>query len=810
MKKNIRIMIGNKNLTNLPDILQNDFEKIKNNYYLSGLNELCDEYDVNSVFVPCYRKGDPSLTGWYLIYGLDKNKVYDSNIDIEKILNKEKSDPHNIYLDVAAKKIDTSLGPSTYFEIESFADSAELIRELDKKENINSRTKIDTTALFFRKMIYKNMVDYKLKASSRNFYNIALKNDFKLEKKRERNGRREDTGEYLNNTFHDFLKKMSGKNVNEVGIEEVWRDSDEMYRLTIPSTDVQFIENYMHDNPDILYHLTPIETNNNISTAELAYNGRFDVKIQYALLKHRYPNECKNTIEKMRKDKKELGYFGLRSDDYIKFANECKSIGLDSKEYAVCEAQFGVTGNELANDEKLMKIAYNIEESKNINKAMTNLAIKERDEHFYKEYNPKYNIDEKMNIKCDLNSISLNMKKDLEKISSNKYLNSLNSLCDRYGIYSIIVPYTDHPNGNLHGWYIVYGTDKDKIFNNNIDIEKIMDNDKMDPDSYNLDIVAKKIDLTKGPATYLITEEFVENVEFLQGMCDKYNCKMPDKINKSILYLMKTEYEKQNNLLLKPGNTIIFDKKNFSDYLDENQKLINKEKKTGINITTIEDLWSKSDIVYRRTIQAKYLDNFKRAIAKHPEIPIYFSPVESIILDVPEGGVGNSKEDNNVSMCDIAFQPIYAKTITYELMKVINPDYCLNTHSEMKKTAHNIKYFGLNDQDYVKFANECSKLDLTYNDIALCEAFYNDNQDLLCIAYRDEPRVNEAVQKAVRMAAQKVMDEHIYKENKTEKYYGSKMLEDYDCVTNVQSADFIEYKNEVKDEWLGDFDYDKE
>ena len=802
MNNNIRIMLNKKSLKDLPEILQNDFEKIKNNYYLSGLNELCDEYDINSVFVPCYRKGDPTLTGWYLIYGTDKSKVYDPEIDIEKILNEEESDPHNIHLDVAARKIDTSLGPSIYFDIESFADSAELIRELDKKEGINSRTKININTLFFRKMIYKNMIDYRLKPSSRNFYEIALKNNFTFEIKHEIKGRKEDTKEYLNNTFHDFLKKMSGKNVNEVEIEEVWRDSDEIYRLTIPSVDVPFIEKYMHDNPDILYHLTPIETNNNISTAELAYNGRFDAKIQYALLKHRYPDECKNTIEKMRKDKKELGYFGLRSNDYIKFANECKSIGLDSKEYAVCETQFGITGNELANDEKLMKIAYNISESKNINKAMTNLAIKERDEHFYKEYNAKNIISEKMNVRYDLNSISLNMKKDLEKIASNKYLNSLNNLCDRYGVYSIIVPYTDNPNGNLDGWYIVYGTNKDKIFNSNIDIEKVMKDDKIDYNYYNLDVVAKKLDLTRGPAIFLMVKNIVDNMEFLQSECKKYNYTMPPKIHKMIFYSMKKEYNEQN--ASNKGDINDVSKEMLNSYLEKNKESI--ENQVVYKSATLTEIWNKSDIVYRRTMQAKYLKRFKKAMAKHPEIPIYFSPIEQIELDAPEGGIGKKKGDNDISACDIAFQPVYAKTVTYELVKVIHPEHCVNTRSEMKKISNNIKYFGLDEMDYIKFTNECADLDITYDDIALCEAFYNDNQNLLCIAYRDEPRVNEAVEKAIRMAAEKVKDEHIFKE-KYEKSISNAIFNDK-FVDSIKSVDFVEYKKEVENEWICDFDYD--
>lgn len=363
-----------------------------------------------------------------------------------------------------------------------------------------------------------------------------------------------------------------------------------------------------------------------------------------------------------------------------------------------------------------------------------------------------------------------------DEIKKNKFINNLEETCKRFGITGVYVKWNADSNKEKNGIYFVFGADKEKVLNKDINIEKIFKEQQRDPQNFHLDICAVKLTDCSPFAIHQDITECCRDIEFISKLYQERGVPIPNKVDCTTLFYIETLYKNSVDKDISPENLAIY-KEAVKEYFDVLDKKSNGKqeipKSSGFkslfgeksNKVSLEKVFESSNSVVKHRISARLLPEFEKEMKNYPEILYHANKVNKIIFDAPEKGFGPNKEDNDLSTVDIAYNSIYKKDIVTILAKITVPEAFRISIQEMRdmcKEGDSICHFGIQEQEYNYFAKKCKEANVNFI-IDNERIYFTESSGLINIAfYKSDIKAIDKILTEIAIEAEKY---HTYDKN---------------------------------------------
>lgn len=339
-----------------------------------------------------------------------------------------------------------------------------------------------------------------------------------------------------------------------------------------------------------------------------------------------------------------------------------------------------------------------------------------------------------------------------DQIKKDKYINNLEKTAERFNLHGVYVKWDKSIDESKNGIYFVVGSDKEKVFSQDIDIEEIFDRSKKESQFLHLDIGAIKLTDCSSFAAHQAVTQFCRDTEFTLKIFDAYDRPTPKKIDYTSLLYLKTLYKNAIDKTLKPENIDIY-RQGVKEYISviegkleayDTRELysdfsIKEFFKSAKNQVSLDEIFESSDQIVKHKISAKLLPKFKEAMKDNPEILYYCSKVNKVNFNAPEKGFS----DNDLSTVNIAYNAIYKKDVGLILSKIAYPEAFRTSVQQMRDTGSLVTYFGIQEAEYPRFAKCCKENDVHFS-IDDENLYFAEDSDLISIAFyeKDIPKID--------------------------------------------------------------------
>ena len=408
--------------------MYDNFNEIAKNAYINCLDGICKDFGLYGAYIDNVNEDiNSDYSAIYFVMGMDKNKVYNPDINISSLIKKQQREKDFVPIDVCAIKITNEAPLVVNQNVIEYCKNIELIKNIYEVRAHVLPTKIHKISLEYISSLYERSI------TSTDYSHVAVYRDAIGEFMTSNNALTNPLNpqyQYCSSLFKntDNIKDeiTFDKDSNLLSAVRLLNASNNIIRTKIRKELLKDLKSEMKKHPSILYwHGSMQNTPEPITTHSLKnvkeyydsfyVNVAFDANYQddmnriFAKIKH--PEVFKYNISDISKNKSHLCYISIRDKDlpviYACIDNANIKVAIDNNNFNYTNHQNEVT------------IVVHSRDSQRVNEILKKFVVVTRNQHlFRKETQMKSTaITEELNVEKLQKNIA--WRQDLETTLNN-------------------------------------------------------------------------------------------------------------------------------------------------------------------------------------------------------------------------------------------------------------------------------------------------------------------------------------------------------------------------------------------------------
>lgn len=377
----------------------------------------------------------------------------------------------------------------------------------------------------------------------------------------------------------------------------------------------------------------------------------------------------------------------------------------------------------------------------------------------------------------------MSLNNTLDSVAANEYLNDFSRLANQFGAHHAYVDYKNDIHPEYNGVYSVFGLDKEKVNNPNLNIYKLIKRNEFNKKYFFTDVNIINLSNRGAYASRANVLRYLRKLELFKNIYANYNYPMPVKINNIFADYVKMGYLNliNPNATVEQRNTYNFAienalKQEHAEMQENATKISQNNKTTKSNCVDLEELVSKSSDIGVWAIKSSAVKEFKNRMKEYPNI-LYWISKKSIKEDykAPKGQ-GFNLMGGEVDIRTIAYDKKDTNEINFVMASIFHPESLKTTVEELKKIGK-VSYLAIPEEDLDVFMKNCEFYNIKccinekktnfLNSNDLCVAFLKDDSDKIeqlldCMVKEgDELHTFVGFQKSTKQAFEESMGGHM-------------------------------------------------
>lgn len=296
---------------------------IYENKYINSLDKAIAPLGLFGTYVIFERDLNSTYSGVYFVFGLDKNAVFNPDIDIRKLIAAKKDNDEFFNYKLQCFELTNNDPFIAHQEILEFSKNAQLIQQIYQEYNQPMPDKITMDGFEAMKMLYLNSKDDYFSLKEREAYEKTLRECLEIERSMHGKQRHSKYSE-INDRIQSKSRMFSGgpkmrKGSNRVDLETVFSESpSSISQFNINIKIASEVQRELDQRTDILYWMSPVMgqntefekghgfamgRNETVDTrfVRLAVSDIYDNDIYKIINQLSFPEGCRTTAEEMSK-----------------------------------------------------------------------------------------------------------------------------------------------------------------------------------------------------------------------------------------------------------------------------------------------------------------------------------------------------------------------------------------------------------------------------------------------------------------------------------------------------------------------------